>query len=31
MADFLVEQGLCDKRRKTEYTNRFLPTPLKNE
>lgn len=31
MADFLVEQGLCDKRTKTEYTNRFLPTPLKNE
>ena len=31
MADFLVTQGICHKRGKTEYTNEFLPTPLKDE
>lgn len=31
MADFMVEKGLYDKRRSTEFTNEFLPTPLKNE
>ena len=25
MADFMIEQGLYDKRRATEYTNEFLP------
>lgn len=31
MADWLVAHGFCDKRRNTEFTNEFLPTPLKNE
>jgi len=31
MADWLVTNGFCDKRRNTEFTNEFLLTPLKNE
>lgn len=31
MADWMLEKGLYDKRRSTEFTNEFLPASVKNE